>query len=63
MKRVFALTVFVPIGVGAYELARRIGAVPSGIGGPHEVGAPGPCTSRIDRVIGHASTSGRAPDE
>ena len=35
----FALTVFVPIGVGAYEVARRIGAVRSGIGGPHEVGA------------------------
>ena len=39
LQRLFALTVFVPIGVGAYELARRIGAVPSGIGGPHEVGA------------------------
>jgi hypothetical protein len=26
---------FVLIGVGAYELARRIGAVPSGIGRPH----------------------------
>jgi hypothetical membrane protein len=39
VQRIFALTVFVPIGVGAYELARRIGAVPSGVGGPHEVGA------------------------
>ena len=39
LQRVFALSVFVPIGVAAYELARRIGAVPSGIGGPHEVGA------------------------
>jgi hypothetical membrane protein len=35
LQRIFALTVFVPIGVGAYELARRIGAAPSGIGECH----------------------------
>jgi hypothetical protein len=34
LQRIFALTVFVPIGVGANELARRIGAAPSGIGAP-----------------------------
>jgi hypothetical membrane protein len=39
LQRIFALTVFVPIGVGAYELARRIGAKPSGTGGPHDLGA------------------------
>jgi hypothetical membrane protein len=39
LQRVFALTVFVPIGVGAYELARRIGAASSGIGAPDGVGA------------------------
>jgi hypothetical membrane protein len=39
LQRIFALTVFVPIGVVAYELARRLGAVPSGIEGPHGVGA------------------------
>jgi hypothetical membrane protein len=37
LQRIFALTVFVPIGVGAYELARRLGAVPSDIEGLHEV--------------------------
>lgn len=35
LQRIFALSVFVPIGVAAFELARRIGAAPSGIGGPH----------------------------
>jgi hypothetical membrane protein len=38
-QRVFALTVFVPIGLGAYELARRIGAASSGRGAPEGVGA------------------------
>jgi hypothetical membrane protein len=33
LQRIFALTVFVPIGVAAFELARRLGAAPSGIGG------------------------------
>ena len=37
LQRIFALTVFVPIGVGAYELARRIGAASSGIGALDEV--------------------------
>ena len=39
LQRVFALTVFVPIGVGAYELARRIGAASSGMGSPDGAGA------------------------
>jgi hypothetical protein len=39
LQRIFALTVFVPIGVAAAELARRIGAVPSGIVVPYEAGA------------------------
>jgi hypothetical membrane protein len=39
LQRVFALTVFVPIGVGAYELARRIGTASSGIAAPDGVGA------------------------
>ncbi len=33
-QRIFALTVFVPIGVGAYQLARRIGAASSVVGAP-----------------------------
>ncbi len=37
LQRIFALTVFVPISVGAYELARRIGDASSGIGTPDEV--------------------------
>ena len=63
IQRLLALTVFVPIGVGAYELVRS-DAVPSGIGGPHRWGLP-PClwTSRIDQDIGDARTRGRAPDE
>jgi hypothetical protein len=35
LQRVFALTVFVPIGVGAYVLARRTNAAPAGPGKPH----------------------------
>ncbi len=35
-QRIFALTVFLPIGVGAFELARRISAAPSGIGARDE---------------------------
>jgi hypothetical membrane protein len=35
LQRVFALTVFVPIGVGAFVLARRINAAPAGPGKPH----------------------------
>jgi hypothetical membrane protein len=37
LQRIFALTVFVPIGVGAYELARRIGAASSGNAAPDGV--------------------------
>ena len=37
LQRIFALTVFVPIGVAAFELARRIGTAPSAIGAPHGV--------------------------
>jgi hypothetical membrane protein len=33
LQRIFALTVFVPIGVGSYELARRISSAPADIGG------------------------------
>jgi hypothetical membrane protein len=35
LQRVFALTVFAPIGVGGFALARRINAAPSGLGRPH----------------------------
>jgi len=38
-QRVFALTVFLPISVGAYELARRMGAASPGIGAPDRVAA------------------------
>ncbi len=34
-QRIFALTVFPPIGVGAYVLARRVGSAPSALGTPH----------------------------
>jgi len=34
-QRVFALTVFPPIGVGAYVLARRVTAAPSALGTLH----------------------------
>ena len=37
LQRIFALTIFVPIGVAAFVLARRIGAAPSGSGAPHGV--------------------------
>jgi hypothetical protein len=64
LQRIFALTVFVPIGVAASELARRLGAVPSGIGGLDGVGAAAlPVDESHFQVIGHASTRGRAPDE
>ena len=42
LQRIFALTVFVPIGVAAYELAMRIGAAPSALGGSHGVLAAAP---------------------
>jgi hypothetical membrane protein len=35
LQRVFALTVFAPIGVCAWFLASRINAAPSGVGEPH----------------------------
>jgi hypothetical membrane protein len=37
LQRIFALTIFVPIGVAAFVLARWIGAAPSGSGAPHGV--------------------------
>jgi hypothetical membrane protein len=37
LQRIFALTVFVPMGVAAFQLARWIGAAPSGLAGSHGV--------------------------
>jgi hypothetical membrane protein len=46
-QRIFALTVFLPIGVGAYVLASRINALPSSLGTPHgAVSAAPPVDSR-----------------